>query len=391
MFIRDLSTHGSVDGHWPEESLITREQIVMTRDFTFGIVGCGVIAPTHAGAIQQIEGARVVAAADIDHERAAEFARKFDIEAAYNSVEDLLKGCNCDAVCVCTPSGLHAEVALKAMLAGKHVVIEKPMDVSTEACDLLIKTAKETGCKLTVISQHRFDLGTRVAKQAIDSGKLGRIVLADASVRWYRTQEYYDSGDWRGTWALDGGGALMNQGVHTVDLLQWLAGDVQSLTAHTSTATHERIETEDIAIALLKFTNGALGSITATTSAYPGFPVRIDVYGTEGSLVLEGDRLREMRLKSGEVYEGERAAAHALSVAQGGTKSVEEEAVHAAGAAADPGALWGDSHRDQIIDFIDAVTNDHAPQIDGTAARKPVAIIKAVYRSAKTGTSVIVD
>ncbi len=360
----------------------------MTTEFTFGIVGCGVIAPTHAGAIRQIPGASVVGAADVIRDKAAEFAHKFEIPAAYGSVEELLMECPCDAVAVCTPSGLHAEVAVKAMRAGKHVVIEKPMDVSTEACDLLIQTASETGRKLTVISQHRFDLGTRVAKQAIESGKLGRIVLADASVRWYRTQEYYDSGDWRGTWALDGGGALMNQGVHTVDLLQWLAGDVQSLTAHTSTATHERIETEDIAIALLKFSNGALGSITATTSAYPGFPVRIDIYGTEGSLVLEGDRLREMRLKSGEVFEGERAAAHALSVAQGGTKSVEEEAVHAAGAAADPGALWGDSHRDQIIDFIGAVMNDRSPLIDGAAARKPVAIIKAVYLSSQTGKSV---
>ncbi len=363
----------------------------MTRNFTFGIVGCGVIAPTHAGAIKQIPGASVIGAADVVRDRAVEFARKFDISSAYGSVEELLNDCPCDAVCVCTPSGLHADVAVKAMRAGKHVVIEKPMDVTTEACDRLIRTAKETGRKLTVISQHRFDLGTRVAKQAIDSGKLGRIVLADASVRWYRTQEYYDSGDWRGTWALDGGGALMNQGVHTVDLLQWLAGDVSSITAHTSTATHERIETEDIAVALLKFANGALGSITATTSAYPGFPVRIDIYGTEGSLILEGDRLREMRLKNGEIYEGERAAAHALSVAQGGTKSVEEEAVHATGAASDPGALWGDSHRDQIVDFIAAVNDDRAPLIDGEAARKPVAIIKAVYLSSKTGSSVSIS
>ncbi len=192
------------------------------------------------------------------------------------------------------------------------------MDVSLAACDRMIAAEDASGRKLAVISQHRFDAATVLVKEAIEAGKLGKIVLADATVKWWRTQEYYDSGDWRGTWAMDGGGALMNQGVHTVDLLQWLAGGVSSLYAQTRTAAHERIEVEDVAVAALTFQNGAIGTLTATTAAYKGFPVRIDIYGTEGSAILEGDRLKTLTLKTGETYASEEAAAHALSVAQGG-------------------------------------------------------------------------
>jgi predicted dehydrogenase len=279
---------------------------------------------------------------------------------------------------------MHADHAVAALRAGKHAVVEKPMDVTLDACDRLIAAECETGRRLAIISQHRWDAASRTVKQAIEEGKLGRIVYADATVKWWRTQEYYDSGDWRGTWKWDGGGALMNQGVHTVDLLQWLAGGVRSLYAQTRTAAHERIEVEDVAVAALTFANGAVGTITATTAAYKGFPVRIDIYGTDGTAILEGDRLKALTLKSGEEYQSEEAAAHALSVAQGGTASVKDEAVQRSAAAAQ-GAVWGDAHRAQIEDFIRAVRTNTKPLIDGRAGRKPLEIILGVYQSQRTG------
>ncbi|GAB4456664.1 MAG: Gfo/Idh/MocA family oxidoreductase [Armatimonadaceae bacterium] len=362
----------------------------MSDKIRFGVIGCGSIGPTHCAAIQQIANAELVAVADTKRERAEAVAKKYDVPRVYDVEEDILGDESIDAICVCTPSGKHADEAIRALRAGKHVVVEKPMDVSLEACDRLIAAEDESGKKLTIISQHRFDAATVLVKEAIDSGKLGKIVLADATVKWFRTQQYYDSGDWRGTWAWDGGGALMNQGVHTVDLLQWLAGGVQSLFGQVRTSAHERIEVEDVATATLSFTNGAIGSITATTAAWDGYPVRIDIYGTEGTAIIEGDRLRLLRFKNGQEFKSEEAAAHALSVAKGGTASVKEEAsqrltVPSGGAAADPGAVWGDAHRAQIEDFIRAIHQDTKPLIDGREGKKPLEIILGVYRSAQTG------
>jgi predicted dehydrogenase len=279
---------------------------------------------------------------------------------------------------------MHADGAIAAMEAGKHVIVEKPMEVSLEACDRMIAAAEKTGRKLTVISQHRFDASTMLLKNLIDTGELGKIFLADASVKWWRKQEYYDSGDWRGTWAMDGGGALMNQGVHTVDVLQWLVGGVASIYAHTLTAAHERIEVEDVAAAALTFRNGAVGTLIATTAAYDGLPVRIDIFGTEGSATLEGDNLTRLVLKSGKKYQTTEAADHAISVARGGTHSVRD-AVARRVQSAPVAAAWGDAHRAQIEDFIQAIRTDTDPLITPRAARAPVEIILSAYRSAKSG------
>ncbi len=350
----------------------------------FGIVGCGVIAPTHAGAIAQIPDAELVAVADVVPEKAKELATKFNVAKVYNDEASLLRDADVDVAIFCTPSGLHGEGAERALRAGKHVVVEKPMEVSLAACDRIIAAQKETKKLFTVISQHRFDAATLIVKDAIDSGKLGKIILADASVKWWRKQSYYDSGEWRGTWKYDGGGALMNQGVHTVDLLQWLVGGVSTIFAHTRTAGHERIEVEDIAVAALTFRNGAVGTLTASTAAFDGLPVRIDIFGTEGSVVLEGDRVKMLKLKNGEPFAGEPAAAHAVSVAKGGTASVKDETVTRT-AASDPGAVWGDSHGAQLRDFIRAIRENGTPVIDAVAGRKPLEIILGVYESSRSG------
>jgi len=357
--------------------------------YRFGVVGCGSIGPTHGAAIAQIpQEAELVAVADVNSERARNMAQKFGVKKIHGEFAELLADKDIDVVCICTPSGMHADMAIRAMEAGKHVVVEKPMEITLEACDRMIAAEAKTGRKLTVISQHRFDAATQLVKEAIDSGNLGKIIIADAYVKWWRTQEYYDSGDWRGTWSLDGGGSLMNQGVHTVDVLQYLVGGVNKLWGQTRTGAHTDIEVEDIAVAACDFACGAVGSITATTAAYKGFPVRIDIYGTEGSAVIEGDRLKSMMLKNGQTYTTEEAAAHAVSVAQGGTASVKDQAAGRQ-ASAKQGSTWGDSHRAQIQDFLKAVRTGGKPLIDGRAARKPVEIILGIYKSQKTGQPVV--
>ncbi|HEX4124675.1 MAG TPA: Gfo/Idh/MocA family oxidoreductase [Tepidisphaeraceae bacterium] len=354
------------------------------REIRFGVVGCGAIGPTHAGAIARIAGAKMLAVADLVGERARKTAEKFGVPRIYPSMEKLLEDRDIDVVCLATPTGMHADGAIAAMEAGKHVIVEKPMEVSLEACDRMIAAAEQMGKKLTVISQHRFDASTMLLKKLIDTGELGKIFLADATVKWWRRQEYYDSGDWRGTWALDGGGALMNQGVHTVDVLQWLVGGVASVYAHTLTAAHDRIEVEDVAVAALRFRNGAVGTLIATTAAYDGLPVRIDIFGTGGSATLEGDNLTRLSLKSGKIYQTSEAADHAVSVARGGTNSVRDSVTRVAHSAP-AAASWGDAHQAQLEDFVQAIRTDTNPLITPRAAREPVEIILSAYRSAKSG------
>jgi UDP-N-acetyl-2-amino-2-deoxyglucuronate dehydrogenase len=357
------------------------------RKIRFGIVGCGAIGPTHAGAIQQMADTEVVAVADVIPLRASDLAAKFSVSKVYGDQHELFSDPNIDVVCLCTPSGLHGDGAVDAMLAGKHVVVEKPMEISTAACDRMIATQQQTNQLLAIISQHRFDAASMLLKDVISSGKLGRIILATASVKWWRTQKYYDEGDWRGTWALDGGGAVMNQGIHTIDLLQWLAGEIDTVYAQTRTAAHERIEVEDAAVAALTFKSGAIGTYVASTAVYDGLPVRIDIFGTEGTAILEGDRLKQLKLKSGEVYTTEAAAQHAVRVASGGTSSVADEAAHRA-VGAKEGAVWGDAHRAQLEDFVRALRTGGKPLIDGLAGRASVQIIQGIYESAKGGKAV---
>lgn len=357
----------------------------------FGLVGCGAIGPTHAASLRQLaDVADLVAVADFIPERAKKVADPFGVKKIYTTDEELLADKDIDAISFCTPSGKHADQAVRAMRAGKHVVVEKPMDVSLAACDRMIAAEKETGKKLAIISQHRFDHASIFVRDAIQSGRLGKLVLVDMSVKWYRTQAYYDAGEWRGTWALDGGGALMNQGVHTVDLMQWLAGPVESLRAHIVTGAHERIEVEDTAVASLKFKNGAIGTLTASTACYSGQPARVDIYGTEGSAIIEGDRLKYFNLKDGTQVTAEEASRHAQSVASGGTASVKDEGATrlTTEASKDPGAVWGDAHTAQLRDFITAINTGGRPLIHGVEGRKPLEIILAVYESAKSGKEV---
>ena len=347
------------------------------------IVGCGVIGPTHADALTALgsAGVRLAAFSDEVPARAEALAAKYGVEA--RSFEDILADPAIDAVHVCVPSGLHAEIGVRALRAGKHVIVEKPMDVSLDACDRLLAAQRESGKRLAVISQHRFDKASIDVKAALENGLLGPMVYAEARVPWYRTQEYYDSGDWRGTWALDGGGALMNQGVHTADLMRWLCGPVETVYAQARTLAHERVETEDVLAATLTFANGSIGTLSASTAMYPGFAVRIGVYGTEGSAIMEGDMLHTLTTKSGVTGGGEASRASALQVATGGTKAATEASAMAT--ASDPAAIWGGAHEAQIADFLRCCRTGETPIVDGVEGRKAVELVLAVYESARTG------
>ena len=348
------------------------------RKVRFGVVGCGAIGPTHVAAIAALPDAEVVAVADPVTDRAADAAGRFGVAAVHRDLTGLVADPAVDVVCLCTPSGTHADGAVAALAAGKHVVIEKPMDVTVEACDRVLAAQATAGRLVAVVCQHRFDPATERVKQLVDAGVLGRLALVTADVKWYRTQAYYDSGDWRGTWALDGGGALMNQGVHTVDLLLHLAGPVTSVYARTRTAAHERIEVEDVAVATLTFASGAIGTLVATTAAYDGLPVRVDLFGTAGSAILEGDAVKLLRVRDrpDRSITAEPAAAHAVQVATGGT------------AGAQSSTTWGDAHRAQLADVVRCLRTGGRPRSDGTDGRAAVRLVRAVYESARTGRAV---
>ena len=371
----------------------------MSTEIRIAIVGCGTIAPTHADAIASAPeiGARVTACSDIEPEKSKAFAAKYGLRAM--SWQEILADPDIDALSICTPSGLHAELGVPALKAGKHVIIEKPLDITPAACDRLIAAQASTGKVLACVSQHRFDPATVFVRDAIDRGDLGAIALAEARVTWYRTQEYYDSGDWRGTWALDGGGCLMNQGVHTVDLLIWLCGKPTSVYAQVRTLAHERIEVEDCVAATVTFESGAIATITASTAAYPGFPVRLAIHGSNGSAIMEGDALQTYAIMGEKAIHGHPAALHAVGIATGGTRSmgtastaIPEATEPASGIdeATDdefPGApaKWGDSHRAQIADFVRCCRTGGTPLVDGVQGKAAVELILAVYESARTG------
>jgi len=240
--------------------------------FGFGIIGVGMIAEFHAQAIAQVSGARLVGVATRNGDNARAFAQKHGVEFSTSSIDELLARPEINVICITTPSGAHLKPALAAIRAGKHVVIEKPLEITTERIDELLRAAEAAGVRITPIFQARFGTGAKTVKAALDGGRFGRLVLASAAVKWHRGPEYYSG--WKGTRALDGGGALINQAIHAIDLLQWFAGMPQEVSAFTTQRVHTHIESEDTACASLRFANGALGCIEASTAVWPGWSRR---------------------------------------------------------------------------------------------------------------------
>lgn len=339
--------------------------------FGFGIIGTGVIAHFHAKAISEIAQANLIGVYNSTSDKSKEFARQHSC-TAFDTLNDLLNTREIDIVCICTPSGSHFEPAIASISAGKHCIIEKPLEVTLERCDMIIDAAQKAGVLVSVIFPSRFHDASQQLKESIANSRFGNLVLGDAYVKWSRSPEYYASAAWRGTWKYDGGGALMNQGIHCVDLLQWLMGPVQSVQSFTANIKHKNIEVEDTVVSALKFQNGALGTLECSTAVFPGAPKRIEIMGTEGTAILEEDSLLTWRFRSEDSRdELIRTGMGSRKVSRGGSSN--------------PTDIGFIGHQKQLENIIHSIQTGDRLMIDGVEGRKSVEIILAVYESARTG------
>ena len=341
----------------------------------FGIIGGGMIGPFHAEAISQLEDAELIGVATTRRETAKPFAEKFGAKVWYTDYRRLLQRDDIDAVNICTPPFLHEEMTIAAAKEGKHVLVEKPIAINLREADRMIEACEKAGVRLGVIFQSRFNKDVKRIKEAIDRGDFGRLIMGDAYVKWFRTQEYYDSGAWRGTWDKEGGGALINQAIHTIDLLQWFMGEVDSLYAFIDTAIH-KIEVEDVAVASLRFKSGAMGVIEGSTAIHPGLPRKLEIHGERGTVIFEGDEIKLWDF-----------------VGQGKERKEEEEVrgckdKKLGDTSSDPTHHSIENHKLQIKDFVEAIKEDREPLVSGSEGRKALEIVRAIYKSAKTGRAV---
>ncbi|MCE5286390.1 MAG: Gfo/Idh/MocA family oxidoreductase [Pelosinus sp.] len=330
------------------------------QTYGFGIIGCGRISKNHMESIKAVPGAKLVAASDIVEEKLAKTVEKYECKG-YSDYHELLANPEVQIVNICTESGLHARIAIEAMKAGKHVIVEKPMAMSLVEADQMIATAQTMGVKLGVVHQNRFNNAIVKVRSALEKGKFGKLTHASAVVRWNRNDEYYSQAPWRGTWAQDGG-CLMNQSIHNIDLLQWMMGPVESLFAYTAT-NMRKIEGEDLGAVVLKFKNGALGMIEATTTIYPkNLEETLSVFGTDGTACIGGIAVNKL--------ESWRFAG-------------DDEHAMLADQDKEPPNVYGFGHADIIQDFMEALTEGREPAVCGKEGRKALEIILAVYHSVK--------
>lgn len=331
---------------------------------SFGLIGCGFIGGTHAEILSSLPQAELAAVSDLSEEKGVMLAEKYGC-GYYKDYEELLRDPKIQAVAICLPSGLHSRIAGKAAEAGKHVMCEKPIDTEVDSAQRMVDACKKNGVKLGVIMQHRFDKPILLLKHAIADGRLGAPLWAASRTLWYRDEAYY-SNPWRGTWKGDGGGALINQSIHYIDLLLYFMGDVKSVSAKCRTLFHRQIETEDTGIANLEFESGALGAIEGTTAAYPGLYTELSLFCENGTAAIRNDELLFYRLKSGEDKEFEGL----LNPEKANRFNQSPEISDA-------------SHRRQYEDFIDSVLSCREPSVTGEEALKSLKVIKSIYRASQ--------
>ncbi len=339
----------------------------------FGIVGLGLIADFHAQAIAPVPGAKLVGVCGRSLEKARAFAAKHGAPCATTSLDELLARPDIHIICITTPSGAHLEPALAAARAGKHIVIEKPLEITLPRIDELLRATAAAGVKVMPIFQARFGEGARTVKAALDAGRFGRLTLAGAYVKWHRTAEYYRD-SWHGTRALDGGGALLNQAIHAVDLLQWFAGLPSEVFSWNTRRVHTAIEVEDTAVATLRFPEGALGTIEASTALYPGWARRIELCGENGSVSLEDDRIARWDFREARPEDAAILAARPDQLMRSGASA--------------PNSISHHGHQRQIQNLVDSINTGAPLAVDGPEARKAVALILALYASAERGAPV---
>ncbi|WP_415379448.1 Gfo/Idh/MocA family protein [Halosimplex sp. TS25] len=340
----------------------------MADPLRYGIVGCAGIGNTHAEAVRDASGATLAACADLDADAAETFADDHDVPETYEDPATMVDDGDIDAVSVCTPSGTHADVTTSVADAGAHVLCEKPLDVTAERVDRMIAACEDADVTLAGVFQRRFEPGLRRAKRAVDDGEIGRPVLGDTHVKWFRPQFYYDDAAWRGTREMDGG-AFMNQGIHSLDALQWIMGGVESVQAEMD-ALDRDLECEDTGALVLRFENGAVGTVAVTTATKGGTD-RTEINGTEGTIALD-----ETDITDFQVGTGEESRFHAETEQQ----TVEGDPHHA-----------GANHTGVVQDFVTAVREGREPEVPGREARTAVDIILAAYRSSETGDRVPLD
>jgi predicted dehydrogenase len=332
----------------------------------FAVLGLGSVSNHHIKSIQELATCQLVAVASSRPEQARKVGEQYNVDF-FSDYQEVLQHPGIDAVSICTTSGQHRELTLAAAKAGKHVLVEKPLEITTDRIDEMIAACAKAGVQLACIFQNRFTDAYLQVEKVVKAGKLGKLVLGNAYIKWFRNDAYYASRDWRGTLDGDGGAALMNQSIHTIDLLQNLMGPVDNLFGKIATRTHD-IEGEDVGIALLQFKNGALGTIEGSTSAWPGYPERLEIFGEKGSIIMEGGKIIAWNVKD---------------IAQPIFQPAEAKV-----GAADPMAIDYILHKRQIQDFAEAILNKKSPAVDGQEARKAVAIIRAIYESSKENKSV---
>ncbi len=342
----------------------------------FAIVGCGMIARFHARALAEVPGARLITLVSRSRNSAAKMAAELGLKCDLSTdLHAVLGRPDVHAVIITTPSGAHLEPALAAAQAGKHVVVEKPLEITARRCDQIIEACDRSRVKLCTIFPSRFGDANRALKAAVEANRFGRLTLAETTCKWWRPQSYYDEGGWKGTKALDGGGALMNQAIHSIDLLLWMMGPATHVSGFTATLAHQRIEVEDTAVAWVRFANGALGVIQAATSVHPGLPKTIAVHGDKGTVIIEQDDVLR--------WDFDPATADDASI-----KERFAQRTGASGGSSNPAAISHEGHARQLADFVHAIETDSAPQVDGREGRKAVELIEAIYQSAASGRTV---
>lgn len=334
------------------------------REIRIGIAGAGIIARSHAQAIQRVDGASLIALCDIEADKAKRFADDFNVELVFQDYQDMLSREEIDLVHICLPSGMHAQCAIEAAHAGKHILSEKPLDVTRTKMDAMIRESRARGVKLGVVYQRRTLPEAIAIREALQSGLLGKPVLGDVYMKYYRSQQYYDSAGWRGTWELDGGGALMNQGIHGIDLLQWMMGDIESVYARSAALARD-IEVEDTAVALIKYRNGAMGVIQGTTSVYPAQQTRLELHGDTGTIILDDTGIRMWETLDASIK--------------------KPSFLEQVGNLSD---IILNGHTSIIRDMTAAIREDREPMVNGEEARKAVDVILAIYESAREGKEV---
>ena len=334
----------------------------MKDKFVFGIIGCGMVSHIHAKAIQSLDRGELRGIADYLPEKAEAFAEEYNVKA-YPDSNALLQDPDIDIVCICTPSGFHADQAMAALHCGKHVVLEKPMALTTESAEKIVEACDRQNCFLTVISQNRFSSDVQYVKNLYDQGAFGKSVFCSLYMKYWRTPEYYSSSKWKGTKQFDGGGALMNQGIHGIDLLQYIAGEAKVIKGKVKTRSHS-IEVEDTAVAMLEFSDGALGVVEASTCTYPGFSRRLEIMGNKGYVVLKENTIQELVVDQKPVDLPERGEAD-LSIS------------------ADPKKLDFKMHAKQIENLIDAIQGKDELLIGAREGCHAVKLINEIYHSSE--------